>query len=186
MITAHTLLTAAPDSIDEPVAFMGAAAAGAAAPTHYRARRNKSGRWRVEVGALDMYYLREHDDAPVVVATLDEVDSLIDRVRDRSSVAAPIVMDVHLAGDPYSQGLDVGISKECGVVRYSGREWPGGVVTVGEGSSDGDEKSYFYMGSWRGFPADSEIALDLVRDAVKEFMRTDGARPTCVRRRPEP
>lgn len=93
-----------------------------------------------------------------------------------------MLMDVHLSGDPYAQGLDVGVSDGHGVVRYSGRDWPSGVVSVGDGEpSDGAERSYFYMGHWRSFPANSEVPLDLVRAAVKEFMATDGARPECIR-----
>jgi Immunity protein Imm1 len=74
------------------------------------------------------------------------------------------------------------LSDGRGVVRYSGRDWPRGVVSVNDDEpSDGEERSYFYMGHWRGFPANSEIPLDLVRAAIKEFMATDGARPECIR-----
>jgi immunity protein Imm1 of predicted polymorphic toxin system len=136
------------------------------------------------VGSLAVYYLFEHDESPVVAARAADVDALIDRVRSESPKEAPILMDVHLSGDPCAQGLDVGVSGDRGVVRYSGREWPRGVVSTGDETSDGEERSYFYMGHWRGFPASSEISLDLVRAAVKEFMATDGARPTCVRWQP--
>lgn len=134
------------------------------------------------MGSLDVYYLFEHDENPVVVTTADEVDALIDRVRSESPPEAPILMDVHLSGDPYAQGLDVGVSGDRGVVRYSGRDWPRGVFGVTEEECcDGEERSYFYMGHCRGFPASSEIPLDLVRAAVKEFMEVDGARPKCIR-----
>ncbi|MEU4802781.1 Imm1 family immunity protein [Actinosynnema sp. NPDC023587] len=128
-----------------------------------------------------MYYLFEHDENPIVLTTAEEVDALIDRVRSDSPPQAPILMDVHLSEDPYAQGLDIGVSGGHGVVRYSGRNWPRGVVSVNDGEpADGKERSYFYMGHWRGFPANSEIPLDLVRAAVKEFMATDGARPECI------
>jgi hypothetical protein len=133
-----------------------------------------------------VYYLFEHDDSPVVITTAEEVDTLIDRVRAESPGQAPILMDVHMSGDPYSQGMDVGVSNDRGVIRYSGRDWPGGVVSTGNGSANGAELSYFYMGHWRGLPANSEIPLDLVRKAMKEFMTTDGARPTSLRWQPEP
>ena len=138
------------------------------------------------MGSLDVYYLFEHDDSPVVVTTAEEVDTLIDRVRAESPEQAPILMDVHMSGDPYSQGMDVGVSDDHGVIRYSGRDWPGGVVSTGDGSANGAELSYFYLGHWRGFPANSEIPLDLVRKAIKEFMTTDGARPPSLRWQPEP
>jgi hypothetical protein len=138
------------------------------------------------MGSLDVYYLFEHDDNPVVLSTVDEVDALIDRVRAESPQAAPILMDVHMSGEPYAQGLDVGIADDHGVIRYSGREWPRGVVSTGDGPADGEAHPYFYMGHWREFPANAEIPLEVIRQAVKEFMESDGARPTCVRWQPAP
>ncbi|GAA3459931.1 Imm1 family immunity protein [Saccharothrix longispora] len=132
------------------------------------------------MGALDVYYLYEHGDTPVGVSTVDEVDDLVDRVCGESPPAAPILMDVHLSGDPYAQGLDIGIAVDHGVIRYSGRAWPRGVVSAGEGAVDGEPRSYFYMGHQREFPPNSEVSIDVVRQAVKEFMESDGARPTCV------
>ncbi|MEU6155155.1 Imm1 family immunity protein [Actinosynnema sp. NPDC047251] len=128
-----------------------------------------------------MYYLYEHGDIPVTLSTVDEVDALLDRVRVESPPAAPMLMDVHLSGDPYAQGLDVGVAVDRGVIRYSGREWPHGVVSTGDGSADGEPRSYFYMGHGREFPANSEVPIDVIRKAVKEFMESNGARPTCVR-----
>lgn len=137
------------------------------------------------MGPLDVYYLSTQE-YPVVVSTVEEVDALIDRVRAESPPAAPILMDVHLSGDPYSQGLDVGISTDCGVIRYSGREWPEGVVSTGEHAADQTERPYFYMGHWREFTASAEVPLDVIKQAVKEFLMTDGARPTCIRWQPDP
>jgi hypothetical protein len=42
------------------------------------------------VGALDVYYLHEHGDDPIVVSTEADVDALIDRVRRESPVTAPM------------------------------------------------------------------------------------------------
>ncbi|WP_312865994.1 Imm1 family immunity protein [Saccharothrix violaceirubra] len=128
-----------------------------------------------------MYCLYEHGDTPVTVSTVDEADALIGLVRVESPSAAPVLLDVHLSGDPYAQGSDVGITVDRGVIRYSGPEWPHGVVSAGNASTDGEPRSYFYMGHGREFPANSEVPIDVVRQAVKEFMESSGARPTCVR-----
>ncbi len=137
------------------------------------------------MGSLDVFYLHEHEDAPITVATAAEVDSLIERVRAESPRTAPILMDIHLSGDPFTQGLDVGVRDDSGIVRYSGGKWPRGVISVGSDVSRTAEVAYFYMGNWRGFPPNSELPLALVRQAIKEFMDTNGERPECIRWQPD-
>ncbi|CRK56026.1 hypothetical protein [Alloactinosynnema sp. L-07] len=132
------------------------------------------------MGSLDVYYLPEHDESPVMVATEDEVDAFIDKVVAQSPMAAPILMDLHLSGDPYAQGLDVGVVAERGLIRYAGRDWPLGVVSTGEASAGGNPVPYFYMGHWREFPSNAEISLATIKAAIKEFMSTNGVRPICV------
>ncbi|WP_436500004.1 Imm1 family immunity protein [Actinokineospora sp. HUAS TT18] len=133
------------------------------------------------MGSLDVYYLPEHDESPVVVATEDEVDALIDAVAAQSPSTAPILMDVHLSGDPYAQGLDVGVAAERGLIRYAGRDWPLGVVSTGAAPAGGNPVPYFYMGHWREFPSNAEIPLATIKAAIKEFMSTDGGRPASVK-----
>ncbi|MDQ2584575.1 hypothetical protein CKY47_11385 [Saccharothrix yanglingensis] len=62
------------------------------------------GRRDLGVGALDVYYLYEHGDAPIVLSTADEVGDSVDRVRAESSPAAAILMDVHLSDDRTRKG----------------------------------------------------------------------------------
>lgn len=138
------------------------------------------------MGTLDVYYLYDHGDKPITLSTDDEVDDLIDRVRRESPADAPVLMDVHLSGDPYTQGLDVGIAGDRGVIRYSGRDWPRGVVSVGEGLPVSEPRSYYYMGHERDFPANAEVPLTAVRAAIKEFMESNGERPNSVQWRPGP
>lgn len=132
------------------------------------------------MAALDVYYARGHGEHPVTVATADDVDALIDRVRAESPAHAPILMEVHIAGDPYGQGLDVGIGEDRGALRYSGRDWPEGVYSIGDGPADAEPSQYFYMDTDTEFPPNADIPLATVRQAVREFLATDGARPTCV------
>jgi hypothetical protein len=55
----------------------------------------------------------------------------------------------------------------------------GNVVTLGSPEGRG-EVSYFIVGNATEFPDRSEIPIDLVRRAVKEFMVSGGQRPMCV------
>jgi hypothetical protein len=132
------------------------------------------------VVALDVYYARGHGDKPVTVTTVDAVDVLIDSVRVESLEQAPILMEVHISGDPYSQGLDAGINGDRGVLRYSGRDWPEGVYSAGSGPAQGEPLQYFYMDTYTEFPPNADLPLAMVRQAVREFLVTLGARPSCV------
>ncbi|MGH3861811.1 Imm1 family immunity protein [Actinokineospora sp.] len=126
-----------------------------------------------------MHYDRAHASSPIRVDTEPQIDDLIDRLRVESPAQAPLLMQVVLAVDPYTQGLDVGIKRDRGVLRYSGREWFEGVYSVGELPAE-EPPTYFFMDTDTEFPANSELSIDIIRMAVKEFMETDGARPTCL------
>lgn len=137
------------------------------------------------MAALDVYYIRGHGDTPIVVSTADEVDALIDQVSAESPEQAPILMEVHMSGDPFTQGLDVGVNGINGVLRYSGRDWPEGVYSTGGTSAESEPLAYFYMDMWTEFPSNSEVPLAVVRQAVREFLETNGGRPTCVEWQPD-
>ncbi len=55
----------------------------------------------------------------------------------------------------------------------------GSFYAIGERSRF-DEVTYYYMGSDREFPRESELPLDALRDAVKEFPATNGEQPASV------
>jgi len=137
------------------------------------------------VAALDVYYARGHGDDPVTVTTPDEVDALVERVRGESPQHAPILMEVHLSDDPYAQGLDVGIKSDRGVLRYSGGDWPEGVYSTGDGLVGGEPLGYFYMDTYTEFPANAEVPLAVVRQALHDFLTTEGERPTGIAWQPE-
>ena len=64
-----------------------------------------------------------------------------------------------------------------GAVRYAGEE--------GEWFSKGDRVNpdgvrYLYYGTAQEFPADSEVPLDLVRQALRELLSSEGKRPESV------
>nr|WP_054049083.1 Imm1 family immunity protein [Alloactinosynnema sp. L-07] len=127
-----------------------------------------------------MYYSRSHSSAPIRVQTEDEVDALVDQVREESPAAAPVLMQCYISDDIHSQELSVGVVDTRGVIRYAGEDASDGVYSTGVGSSDGEPLAYFYMDTWTGFPANSEVSLDVVRPALKQYLLTDGARPTGV------
>lgn len=132
------------------------------------------------MATLDVYYARGHGDAPVTIRTPGEVDALIERVRRESPEHAPMLLEVHVSGDSYAQGLDVGIRGDHGVLRYSGRDWPEGVYSTGDGPSEGEPLAYYFMDNYTEFPPNSEVSLAVVRRAIHDFLLTGGERSTGV------
>ncbi|MEV0675908.1 Imm1 family immunity protein [Actinosynnema sp. NPDC050436] len=121
-------------------------------------------------------------------------------LRDRADIAA-FVDELLAAGWEYTSAtvyaveedtdgqpdheLVVGADAETGLgaVRYAGEveddpdcgEW----FSRGDRTNpDGVEFSYF--GTGHIWPADSEVSLDVVRDALAELLDTHGRRPACV------
>ncbi|MGZ3142452.1 Imm1 family immunity protein [Lentzea chajnantorensis] len=75
--------------------------------------------------------------------------------------------------------LVVGVDEATGLgaVRYAGDdgEWfsKGGKVNP-------DGVRFLYYGTAHEYPADSEVPLDLVRQALRELLANEGKRPECV------
>src|SRR5688572_6027816 len=72
--------------------------------------------------------------------------------------------------------------KVVGALYYFGADVDDVFFSRGNMVSD-EEVVYGYMGNERYFPVDSEVPLDLVRQAIKEFLAT-ARRPTCVQWQP--
>ncbi len=107
------------------------------------------------MAAVNAYYARGHGDTPLTLRSEDDIDALIEQVRATSPASAPILIELHLADDPYTQGLGVGVATDRGVLRYSGREWPEGVYSRGPTRSPGEVVRYFYMDVETEFPPDA-------------------------------
>lgn len=119
------------------------------------------------------YYKHEHSQAPLRLETAADVDQLVDGLlaEEYSNSVAALYVDGRLnaAGVPDHELL-VAINnedKDVGALRYMG----GGGTYFSRGQAAGDkEVTYYYTGSDREFPADSEIPIEDVRHAVKEFI----------------
>lgn len=128
------------------------------------------------------YHKHEHDADPLRLETAADVDQLIDGLlgEDYSHSVAALYVEGRLnsAGVPDHELL-VAINNEdggVGALRYMGGG--GSYYTLGAAMAD-KEVTYYYTGSDREFPADSEVPLAQVREAVKEFLVTS-ERPTSV------
>jgi hypothetical protein len=128
------------------------------------------------------YYKHEHAEAPLLLQTPEDADRLIDGLLagDYSNSVAAMYVEGRLnaAGVPDHELL-VAIDNEdgdVGALRYMG----GGGTYYSQGRAGGDkEVIYYYTGSDREFPANSEIPIEEIRAAVKELLAS-GGRPASI------
>jgi Immunity protein Imm1 len=128
---------------------------------------------------LEVYWEQAHGDAPVLVSSPDEVDALLDRVRDEYTERWPVLLELSLVDD-WDHLLNVGVCGEMGVLFWSGKELPGRWYSKGDDTEQAEESTYYYMGNNREFPAGAEVPLAVVKLAVREFLATEGLRPTSA------
>ncbi|MFC6090828.1 Imm1 family immunity protein [Saccharothrix lopnurensis] len=130
---------------------------------------------------LEAWYDEEQDDA-VTVRTQAELDAVLDavaawdgRVIVHLKPARPV--DVNMR----RRTLDVGVhgNSDRGALVYDSPDGRWYSKAAFDTSANRDERIlYYYMNSDTEYPADSEIALDVVRQAAHEYLATEGQRPT--------
>ena len=132
---------------------------------------------------VEAYYLPEHRDGPEPLDTPEDIDALIDRMLNESilnSLAALYSVERPLmpAGVPDHE-LSVAVDAKAHVGALAFMDATGNWATLG--STDGHtDIRYYITGNEREFPDYANIPLDLLRQAVKEFLTSGGQRPTCV------
>jgi hypothetical protein len=133
---------------------------------------------------VEAYYRREHGKEPILLSSLEDVDALIDElltgpVHENMATLYSLDRPLMPSGQADHQLL-VGVDRELRVGLVGFMDAGGNVITVGP--PDGRlEVVYYCTGEITEFPGPSEIPIDLVRRATKEFLTSGGQRPTCVR-----
>ncbi|WP_406100932.1 Imm1 family immunity protein [Streptomyces sp. NBC_01003] len=131
---------------------------------------------------VEAYYRNEHGDAPVMLRSPEEVDSLIGELlgsdcSENMAVLHSLERPLMPVGVPDHE-LMVGVNGDLQVGVLSFMD-DGNFVSLGPDDGRG-EVSYSIMGNMTEFPERSEISISLVRQAVKEFLSSSGKRPACV------
>jgi hypothetical protein len=136
---------------------------------------------------IEAYYRHEHDDEPVIVTTDGDVDQLVDALRTESfdhTMTALYVTERSATEQGYpDHDFRVGVNAEqnVGGLRFAGtRNGIKGVWYAVGRAPQATKVFYEYAGHPEDFPLDSEISMDQVRNAVKEFLSTGGERPSSV------
>ncbi|NEA35724.1 Imm1 family immunity protein [Streptomyces sp. SID13031] len=137
--------------------------------------------------SIEAYYRHEHDDRPVVIRTDADVERLVDDLLAESfdhTMAA-----LYLAERPRTEqgypdhDFRVGINAErkVGGIKFAGTvEGSAGVWYAAGALAQHDEVVYEYAGHPETLPLDSELCLDQIRLAVKDFLRSGGERPASI------
>jgi len=145
--------------------------------------------WREELSVkarAEARYRLEHGEEPELLRTAEEVDAVIDAlltspvgpVRENLAQIHSLERELLPSGYPDHELL-VGVDRDLQVGLLSFMDADGNVATLGPPESRTDPV-YYIQGQMTEFPAHSEIPIDLVRRAAKEFLILGGQRPTCV------
>lgn len=133
---------------------------------------------------LDAYYRKEHADDVRILASSEDIDQLIDDLMSgpaNHNLAQLHSLDRPLLPSGYpDHELMVGVNRnlQVGLLAFMDGD-VGNIFTVG-GPGGNTEMNYYLAGHRMEYPENIEIPVALVREAVKEFLRTGGSIPTCV------
>jgi hypothetical protein len=123
-------------------------------------------------------------DEPILIETPEDVDALIDAVL--AEPFANSIVTLYSTARPLMESgvpdheMRVAIHAEAkvGGIRYAGDDGTDeGSWYVPGAVSPREEVFYYYCGHDQGWPTDSEVSIEQVRRAVREFVEGSGARP---------
>jgi hypothetical protein len=137
------------------------------------------------VRGAEVYYRRGYCEGAPLLTSPDVVDGLIDMLLMGEvfhNLAHLYSLDRELlpSGDPDHELL-VGVdrSRPVGVLEFMDAD--GNVVTLGQETGRG-EVTYHIARNPTELPDRTEVPIELIRQAVMEFVMSGGQRPTCVER----
>ncbi|TWD79079.1 immunity protein Imm1 of predicted polymorphic toxin system [Kribbella amoyensis] len=130
---------------------------------------------------VEAFFRHEHDDDPIVLTKTSDADALVDALLSESFDYS--VATLYADGRPLMAGLPdhemriaVNVEAQVGGIRYAGGD-DQDVTYVPGVASQRDEMFYVYATHGEAWPKDSEVSIEQVRQAVREFIEGDGARP---------
>jgi hypothetical protein len=118
--------------------------------------------------------------------TVEQVDEFMDARRAATVDGDPIIMMVVRPEDEDWTGpmLEIGVRADKGFVVYNSGERGGGAISYGgdvEGWVD-----YYFQDNHREREAKHEVPYDIVKQAVKDFLTSNGGKPASVPWEPDP
>jgi len=134
---------------------------------------------------LEAYYLPSHREGPQMLSSLEEVDEFIDGLlaQPEDFNLAELYLVERLNPDERfpSHQFFVGVDRKQGMGALKYNDANGGFASWAPWNADSEEPVFYnYVGTATEFPPASEIPIDHVRQAVKEFFSSGGQRPASV------
>jgi hypothetical protein len=134
---------------------------------------------------IEARYLPSRRGGPEMLSSPEEVDEFIDRLLaqpEEYNLASLYLVERLNPDDRFpSHQFQVGVhnAKRMGALKYVDAN--GGFASWAPWDAESTEPVYFnYVGTESEFPPASEIPIDHVRQAVKEFLSSGGQRPESV------
>lgn len=125
--------------------------------------------------ALRAWYDIDDDNEPIIVSSVADIDVLLDRmIADQDPELLPPLLQFVRREPKVWAVLFIGVNGDRGILTHSSAA--GGFVSTDGTSPDGAVLPYDYMGHLRELPSNAEVPLVDVREAVHEFVVTNGAR----------
>ncbi|MFI5708969.1 Imm1 family immunity protein [Kribbella sp. NPDC051620] len=126
----------------------------------------------------------KNGEGPTLIDTPADVDALIDAVLAEPFENSVITLystarTLMESGVPdHEMRIAIFAEAKVGGIRYAGDDGTteGSWYVPGQPSRR-EEVFYYYQGHDQGWPQDSEVTIDQVRQAVREFIQTAGERP---------
>jgi len=133
----------------------------------------------------EAYYLTSHGDDPEMLSSPEDVDAFIDRLLEQpieNNLAEMYLVERLQPEESFpNHQFYVGVDRERGVGALKFNDADGGFASWAPWDAEADSPSYYcLMGNETEFPAGSDVPIDFVRRAVKEFLASGGQRPTSV------
>ncbi|GAB3832788.1 Imm1 family immunity protein [Kribbella italica] len=132
---------------------------------------------------VEAYY--KNGAGATMLSSAADVDALVDAVLAEpfeNSVIALYSNDRPQTEQGYpDHELRIALYAEAkvGGIRYAGSDRTArGVWYVPGAVSERDEPFYYYQGHDEGWPQDSEVSIEQVRQAIRQFVEDNGARPS--------
>ncbi|MFI6151618.1 Imm1 family immunity protein [Kitasatospora sp. NPDC051170] len=133
------------------------------------------------VKGLEVQFRSEHTEAPGLLSSADDVDSFIDALlngrHDRNCAVVYSLDRPTLPSGYRDHELAVGVDR---IARTGALTLADDENLVSKGSVDRGIGEYMLLGHVREFMPGSEIPIENVRRAVKEFLENGGRLPTCI------